>query len=283
MKDTVRLSLVQLNSKWLDRATNAARMAEYVRIEVAENGADLVVFPELATTGYLEPETDREFVERLLRESEPVPGPTTRLLSEAAAAHGTHVVFGVSRLHPSIEGVLYNSAVLIGPGGTVLGVHDKVHPARIEKGYYVAGNTTDVIDTMLGKVSMQICYDVRFPELARVQALKGAEIIISIWSSWVQPNRQSTKSIVARCVSRAMENNCYFAACNRSGREGDRLYYGGSGVAGPNGEVLGSTERDDEIAVRAELSREVLLDMRMYFPVFRDRRPELYGLIAHPM
>jgi predicted amidohydrolase len=283
VKERLQVSLVQFDSDWLNGAGNAKRMADFVRREADEHGADLVVFPEMATTGYVEPFSDSAFVKRLYEESEHVPGPTTTVLAEAAAASKVHVIFGVSRLHDTIPGVLYNSAVLLGPDGEIIGVHDKMHASMEEKNYYVAGNTADVFDTSIGKLAMEICYDVRFPELARIHALKGAEVIVSIWSSFVQPGKVPSTSIIERCATRSMENGLFFLGCNRSGQEGDRLYYGRSVLCAPSGEIIASSDNDSEEVVRGELLGELVVRQRSYLTVFRDRRPELYGMLCDPL
>lgn len=257
-------------------------MADFVEREAAK-GAELVVFPELASTGYVNSASDSEFAERLYAQSEKVPGPTTELLGEVAARTGTHVVVGVSQLHPTIPHVLYNSAVLLGPDGDILGVHHKVHACLDEKNYYIAGNTVEVHQTALGQIALNICYDVRFPELARVQTLRGAEIVVSIWASSVQPGKVPSDSIVQRCATRAMENGVFFLGCNRSGREGDRIFYGRSAIAGPSGDVISSSDSDAEEAVRGILVEADLLAQRRYLTLFRDRRPELYGAITEPL
>jgi predicted amidohydrolase len=158
-----------------------------------------------------------------------------------------------------------------------------VHACLEEKNYYAAGSTVDVYETLLGTIALNVCYDVRFPELARVQALHGAEIIASIWASFVQPGKVPPESIVQRCATRAMENAVFFLGCNRSGREGEKVFYGRSAIAGPSGETLARSETDAEEVVRATLRAEELGAQRRYLTIFRDRRPELYGPIVTPL
>jgi omega-amidase len=282
MKDTVSVSLVQFKSEWLDREVNARRMSEFILAEGGQ-GADLVVFPELASTGYLEPHTDAGFASRLYAESELIPGPTTEALAEAARRAGAHVVAGISEAHPTIPNVLFNSAVLLSPDGELVGVHRKVHACLEEKNYYAAGDMIDVFETSIARIALNICYDVRFPELARIQALGGAEVIVSIWASFVQGGKVPVTSIRERCATRAMENAVFFVGCNRSGVEGGRRFYGHSAVAAPSGETIGASETDGEEVVRAVLSADALAAQRAYLTVFRDRRPELYGAILAPL
>ncbi|MFD2470018.1 carbon-nitrogen hydrolase family protein [Amycolatopsis silviterrae] len=283
MKDEVRVSLVQFSSATLDCPGNAKRMAEFVEREAREHGAELVVFPELSNTGYVRSARDDAYAERLYAASELVPGPTTEALSEAARRGGAHVVVGLSQRHPHVPEVLYNSAVLIGPSGEVIGVQHKVHPCRDEKEYYVPGDEISVFRTALGTLALNVCYDVRFPEMARVQTLAGAEIVVSLWASAVQPGKVPSDSIVSRCATRAMENAVFFLGCNRTGTDGDQHFYGRSAVAGPSGDVLACSDDDREDAVRAVLRGADLKAQRRYLTLFRDRRPELYGRVTEPL
>jgi len=281
--DRVRVSLVQLTCEPLDPRSNAERMAEHVLAEAREHDADLVVFPELATTGYVRSARDDEYAERLYACSEQVPGPTTELLADVARQAGTHVVVGVSQRHARIPEVLLNAAVLIDPDGEIAGVQHKVHACRDEKEYYAPGDRVEVFATALGTIGLQLCYDVRFPELARVQALAGAELIVSLWASAVQPGRVPTDSIIARCATRAMENALFFVGCNRTGVDHGQVFYGRSAIAGPDGSTLAVSESDREEAVRATLVGADLRTQRRYLTIFRDRRPELYGALVEPL
>jgi predicted amidohydrolase len=274
---------VQFASVWLDRAANATRMREFIRAEGSDHGADLVVFPELASTGYLEPHTDAEFARRLYAQSETIPGPTTEALGEAAAVAHVHVVAGISELHPTIPGVLFNAAVIIDPSGQLIGVQRKVHACLAEKNYYAGADAIEVFETPLGRIAINICYDVRFPEIARIQALNGAEIFVSIWASFVQGGKVPVTSIRERCATRAMENAAYFLGCNRSGLEGTKRFYGHSAVAAPSGETIAASDSDAEEVVRATLTADAVTDQRAYLTIFRDRRPDLYAAILEPL
>jgi predicted amidohydrolase len=283
MKDIVRVSLVQFAPVALDREENAERMAGFVASECTNHGADLVVFPELATTGYVRPHYDAKFSARLYAESEPVPGPTTSRLGELTLRYRCYVITGLSQSHSTIPHTLFNSAAIIAPDGEVAGVHQKVHSCLDEKNYFARGNNIDVYETGLGKIAVNICYDVRFPELARLQALRGAEIIVSIWASFEQPGKVPSDTIYQRCATRAMENAVFFLGCNRAGTENDRVFYGRSAIAAPSGEIIAASTTSDEEVVRGELRADVLARQREYLTIFADRRPELYSELTDPL
>lgn len=280
MRAEVRVSVVQFSPAWFEPAENARRMAEFVAAEARDAGADLVVFPELATMGYVREGGGLEFARKVYAASQPVPGPATSVLADAARKHGVFVVAGLSQAHAATPQMLFNSAVLIGADGEIIGVHHKVHPCLAEKHFYAPGGRVEVFPTDLGAIALNICYDVRFPELSRVQALKGAEIFVSLWASYVQPGKVPSDSIVQRCATRAMENAAFYIGCNRTGTEGENHFYGRSVIAAPSGDLIAVSDGDEEEVIRGTLRYDMLLDQRMYLPIFRDRRPELYGLIA---
>lgn len=292
MKATVQLSAVQFDVAWLELETNIERIAEFVAAE-AEAGAELIVFPETANIGYITPVTvgepvdcngltNTEFASRYVQAADTVPGPTTDAISELTARYGVHVVLGMAQAHSVVPGTLYNSAVLIGPDG-IVGVHHKSHIALNEKQYFYPGNTVDVFQTPLGTIGMVICYDARFPELSRVLALKGAEIIVCVWcvpGIFTVPD--VTNSLRHRTYTRAQENGVYWISCNRSGMQGQTQMMGHSVVAAPDGTIIAASETAAEDVVRVELTEERLLNYRSTLSIFRDRRPELYGKLVEP-
>lgn len=293
MRATVKVSMVQFASEWLQTAKNTLRMRAFVEAE-AKDGQDLIVFPELCNTGYISPVEVEEpcaypgmnyaqFAAAFMRAAETVPGPTTDALSEVTRKYGVYVVVGMAQKHPVIPFSLYNSAVLIGPQG-VIGVHHKVHIPLNEKQFFYPGNTVDVFKTELGTIGMQVCYDGRFPEITRVLTLKGAEIVCSPWcvpAIFTVPDAEN--SLKYRTYTRAQENGIYFISCNRTGQEGKTVMLGRSVVSAPDGSVVAASQTSDEEIVRAELTEERLLRYRSKLSLFRDRRPELYGLICKPL
>ncbi len=286
MRDTVRVSAVQFAPEWLQPERNARRMADFIAQEAVEHKADLVVFPELVNIGYIHGEAaslDEEFAKKYISAAETVPGPTTKILGEAAKRYGVHVVAGMAQAHSVIQGLLYNSSVLIGPDGHVIGVHHKMHIPRVEKHYFVEGNTAEVFDTPLGKIGMQVCYDDRFPELARVLTLKGAEIITAVFAGHSFGGKLVADQFQHRCFTRAQENAVFYVACNRSGVEKEAVYLGHSAIGAPNGELIAQSATIEEEVVRAEMHATKLLDARVFISVFRDRRPEMYGEIVRPL
>jgi len=295
MKAHVKVSLVQFEPEWLAPQKNLERMRTIAESE-AKKGSELILFPELANTGYVTPAgrgmppsfddktTATDFAVRYIEAAEPIPGPTTEALGEVASKHGVFIVVGICQLHPTVPATLYNSAVLIGPSG-VLGIHHKMHIPFMEKHFFYPGNTAEVYHTELGNIGMTVCYDGRFPELTRILALKGAEIVCSIWNLPWTSNEvlAGTDCLKHIAYTRSVENGIYYLACNRSGTEGDAKFKGHSAAVSPKGDIIASSESEDEEILAADLFNEEILKFRAQVTVFQDRKPDLYSPIIEPL
>ncbi len=276
MKARVDVAAVQMEVKWLDPLSNAQAMAAWIARAITERPVDLVVFPELANSGYVTTR-DPQFMREYYRAAEPIPGPTTRLLGEAARQHRVHVVAGLLEAHPTISGSMYNSAVLIDPDGECRAVYRKIHLPGEEKHYFHGGHEAPVLETTLGRLGLLVCADNSFPELPRLLALRGAEILVVPYARRRMKNPELYPSITA---CRAYENQVFVVACNRVGQEGDTVFEGRTAIAAPSGEILARATAEEETIVRATLDDERLVQARLHQSRFRDRRPDLYRALC---
>ena len=284
MKERVEVALVQMSTEWLQPEKNLEKMLRFIGEIAAEKPIDLIVFPELANTGYVKGK-DMDFNERFLSAADKIPGMFTDELCLACKERGVYVITGMAELHPVVPFTLYNSVVLIGPDSGVIGVHHKWHIPSEEKHYFYPGNTTEVYKTELGTIGMMVCYDSEFPELPRLFALKGAEIMVAVYNwGWKRgtygPGRLSRMAAV-----RALENQVYFLSCGKIGNEEAKSFYGNSTIAAPNGEILfeSKPEHDEkESIIRATLERRELTRIRGFNTMFRNRRPEMYRPLSDP-
>lgn len=262
-----KVATVQFEPTMFEKERNVARLVELVA-EAARAGAELIVTPEMGTTGYCW--FDRAEVAPHV---EPVPGPTTARFEEVARDHGCHVVIGMPEVDPA-SGLYYNSAILIGPDG-VVGTHRKTHPYISEPKWSAPGDLGHrVFDTPVGRVAMLICMDIHFVETARLVGLAGADIICHI-SNWL-----AERAPAPYWITRALENGCYLIEANRWGLERTVQFSGGSCIIGPDGAVEASIDAGDGIAyamvdIERARARRVLGE-----PVFEQRRPDLYMDLA---
>jgi len=270
---------VQIAIKPNDVQANIDKAIGWLKKAVADNEAELVVFPETVTTGYetgLTPEELWDLVDE-------APGSITSAIQEAARELGTYVVWPSYR-RGGARGVVYNSAILIGPDGEIVGIYDKTHPAPWERrdggGWVEVGKRADVFDTELGAIGMIICYDGDFPELSRLLAVKGAEVIIRAsalqrsFDIWYLTN-----------AARAYDNHVYVVASNLVGPDARGNYgFGHSMIVNPIAWRLAQARGTEEI-IAAKLDPDPLRYITwgskslQTFDHLEDRNLELYAEI----
>jgi deaminated glutathione amidase len=214
-------------------AAGCASAADWVVRCVEATGAELVVLPETASTGFttgLGPDALWDLVST-------VPGAVTEPLQDAARRAGTHVVWGTYE-RGAERGVVHNTAVLIGPDGAVLGTYRKTQPFCSEDvargGWVTPGDTVTVVETDLGRIGMAICFDGDFPELWRVQAVRGAEVI-------ARPSALLRSADIAELTSRARayDNHVYVIAANATGTDPAGVHhFGNSHIVDPTSHTL---------------------------------------------
>lgn len=281
----VRVALAQCASALGDERTdprdeNLGR-AEAALGAAAEAGARLVVFGELFLSGY---RTD-EWLHRWATSFDP-PDSQVRRLLELARLHGVHVIVGAATRGRSVPGDLYNSAIVLGPGG-VLGVYRKAHVAAFtdgarvmrERSFYVPGRDLPVIDTPLGRLGVHICYDVVYPEVARVQTLRGADLLVNLSAPSVGFEEYWRHMTYARAV----ENASWYVVSSAVGRQRDSDLFGGSRVVSPTGEVVAQGAYGAEDLVVADVDLGVTRRVRATTHRLSDRQPLLYGAVTEPV
>lgn len=277
----IKACAVQFAPEWLQPSKNAAAMAIEVERAVEENNAQLIVFPELSSAGYVLKERDKDFGREYYKASERIPGPTTLALAKQAERYGVYIVAGISEHHPSIPGALFNSAALMGPSGDILGVHRKIHIPGYERFYFCPGHEIKVHKTDIGIIGMTICYDNQFPELTRIMALKGMEILCMLWNMPDFSNQADHLYHIT--ATRALENRLYAISCNRPEKaDSDITFIGASCISDPVGTLIAKTEREPG-RIHGTLSAKQFSEDRFYQPIFRDRRPELYNTLTDPV
>jgi deaminated glutathione amidase len=213
--------------------SNVDKCVSMVERCVEATGAELVVLPESASTGF----TPGVTVERLWELVDVVPGRLTAPIQDVAARLRVHVVFGTYERGATPETV-YNTAVLIGPDGGVLAAYHKTHlfcgESQRDGGWVTPGDGVDVVRTELGSIGMIICFDGDYPELSRVAAVRGVEVIcrpsalLRSADIWELTNR-----------ARAYDNHVFVVGANATGTDpGGAIFFGNSMIVTPIAEVI---------------------------------------------
>ena len=259
----------QLGEKDRNLATCVARMEEAVAA-----GAKLLVLPECAIPGYMFGSG-----EEALPFAEEIPGPSTEALERECARLDLTIVCGLLEQDGD---VLHNSAVLVGPDG-LIGTYRKTHlPFLGVDRFVVPGDELAVYDTPLGRIGVEICYDLRFPEVTRTLALRGADLVAHP-TNFPMAAKIQTELIT---VARAAENRIYLLTANRVGKERSGEFCGWSQIVDPFGKRLAEADEREETLLVAEVDLEKARDKDYVIPgeyelyLFGHRRPELYGALV---
>ncbi len=291
MLEQVRVAAVAFDAVAAATTDNLDRMEPWCR-QAADAGAQLVLFPELSVTGFVPNHPTRDHAAWLAEVlagaramAEPLDGRAVRRLQQVAASTGVLVSAG---LLEDAGHLLYNTHVVVGAEG-LLGAWRKMHVPLFEMPVYNGGGVPEVVDTPLGRIAVNICFDAFLPESTRLVAVRGAEIVLfpfaadpppptpAGWAEW------AGRTLEARCA----ENGVFGVACNTEGQVSfagvTQRFPGGAMVVGPDGAVLARHEADaaGPHMVLATLERAALLAARSRFEyTFRFRRPELYRSLA---
>lgn len=291
MKENIlKVGLVQ-QSNTENIQHNKAKLEHNIR-ELAEKGAQLVVLQELHNSLYF---CQTEDVDKFDL-SEPIPGPSTEFYSKIAAE--CNIVLVTSLFERRAAGVYHNTAVVFEKDGTVAGLYRKMHipddPGYYEKFYFTPGDIGfKPINTSVGKLGVQVCWDQWFPEGARLMALQGADILIYPTAIGYEPGdlkeeqeRQREAWITVQ-RGHAVANGLPVISVNRTGYEsapsgnGNGIqFWGSSFVCGPQGEILSQASQDKEENLLVEINLTRSEHVRRWWPYLRDRRIDKFeGLL----
>jgi len=276
----VNVTCVQMEPVLRGFHKNLEKMCVLIEQTMSEKPqTDLIVFPELITTGY---ECGKDFQEL----AETVPdGMSMKIIGALAKEYKVHIVYGFPEKDADHDDVLYNSAVLIDDAGDVKGIYRKVHLFAKEKDYFKAGNAFPVFTTAVGKLGIMICWDAAFPEVARSLALKGADLLVvptnweKAYLSSIETNNQMDWDLVTR--ARAMDNCIHLASANRIGHDQTISFFGRSNIIGPTGDTIAELLDEVEGLISGELDYSLQARLRTeYYTFYEDRRPDTYSDIT---
>ena len=282
----MKVGIIQISCS-ADTEANKRKLAEGIR-RVSREGARLVVLQELHNTLYF---CQTESVD-LCALAEPVPGPSTEFYGALARECGAVLV--TSLFERRAAGLYHNTAVVFETDGSIAGRYRKMHipddPAYYEKFYFTPGDLGfEPIDTSVGRLGVQVCWDQWYPEGARLMALRGAQLLIYPtaigYESSDTPEEQERQRTAWQTVQRghAVANGLPVIAVNRCGHEPDPSgqtrgirFWGSSFVAGPQGEMLYEAPKDEEAAVVVDIDMERSEQVRRWWPFLRDRRIDAF-------
>ena len=275
MSDTIKIAAVQTDPKLMQVKENLENMVKATR-EAARNKANLIVFPECSLTGYVF--SSRE---EALPYAETIPGPSTEELLSVCRELDVYVVFGLLEKEGDR---LFNALSFVGPKGFAASYRKNHLPfLGIDRFVDKGDRPFQVHSTTIGNIGLHICYDVLFPESARIMALLGADIVV------LSTNFPHGRGDALNCVARArtIENKVNLVVSDRVGAERGFNFAGLSNVVDVTGEILSIASPDKEEIVYGEVSLEAARQKhRVFIPGeweidnIGHRRPEIYGVIT---
>jgi predicted amidohydrolase len=274
---TVKIAGVQMDPRFGDKAANLSAILAWLN-EAADLGAELVVFPECALTGY-----SFESRAEAYQYAEPIPGDSTLAVAAACARRGVHAISG---LREADGDRLYNACVLVGAEG-VIGSYRKIHLPFLGVDRFAdpGDRPFAVLEAKGLRIGMHICYDGAFPEACRVLTLLGADVLV-LPTNWPTQSECAAEHMMA---TRAMENVVYTIAVNRVGEERGFRFIGRSSIFGTRGERLAFASPDQPEIIMSEIDPAVARTKRLIrvpgkneVDRIADRRPEFYEAIAAP-
>ena len=279
---TVRVAAIQC-AFTDDLDTNVDRVEALVRVAAAQ-GAQVILPSELFEGLYF----CREEKDAFFAWAKPVAGhPTITRFQRLAKELG--VVLPVSFFERDGQ-AYYNSLAMVDADGSLLGIYRKSHipdgPGYEEKFYFRPGNTGfKVWDTRFGRLGVGICWDQWYPECARAMMLLGADLLLYPTAIGTEPENPEldTKDLWQRAmIGHAVSNVVPVVAANRTGTEGDQTFYGHSFIANHRGDLVAELGRTETGLITADLDLDEIRRNRASFGFFRDRRPDLYTILAKP-
>lgn len=277
-----QLTCVKDTSKNIEHISQAIRKA-------ASMGAELMVLQELHNSLYFCQTEDTTLFDL----AEPIPGPSTEIYGRLAKELSMVIV--TSLFERRAAGLYHNTAVVFEKDGSIAGKYRKMHipddPAYYEKFYFTPGDIGfRPIDTSVGRLGVQVCWDQWYPEGARLMALQGAELLIYPtaigYESSDTPEEQERQREAWTTVQRghAVANGLPVIAVNRTGHEPDPSgqtngisFWGSSFIAGPQGEFLYRAPKDEEVVEVVDIDMKICENVRRWWPFLRDRRIEEFA------
>ncbi len=265
MENRMILSLGQMEITHDDEEENFAKM-RVMTAEAAQRGSDLVLFPETWASGGVS--------KRVTARAQGLGAGIHARVAALAKEH--NITIAGSNVTRRADGTCGNVLTIYGRDGNLLAQYTKIHLFHLmdEHLHLAAGDALTMGDMPWGKTGLSICYDLRFPEMYRTYALNGARLIL-VPASWPHPRLNHWMTLLR---ARAIENQIFVAACNRTGIQGGADYFGHSCVIDPWGEMLVEAGACETLLTVA-IDLNVIEQVRAKIPVFNDRNPAAYEVI----
>jgi omega-amidase len=263
----MKIAIAQIECTVGNVSSNLNKISVFIK-KAAEEGCRVVIFPEMADTGY-----DVSQVARYASSWER--GPIERIQKDAIQG-SLYVICGLSEL---VNGRIYNVLAVVGPDGQLMTKYRKTHLAAFsplhEDKIFTPGNSFETVQIGDMIWGLMICYDLRFPEFSRSLALEGSEVLV-LSSAWPFPRLRHWNTLIA---ARAIENQVFVAAANYVGKNASVTFCGSSRIVDPFGVTIASASEEREVLIVGEIEKTEVDRVRKTMPVLEHRRNDLYDQV----
>ncbi len=268
----MRLTIVQMDTG-SDYDENIKKIDKFVKI-AAESGSDFVVFPE--TMEYIGPDIYKNAIE--------ITGSFTEKISSLASRYNIYIYCGsVTEKRICGKTHLYNTSIIFNRNGKLFAEYSKMHmfdvkvkggPSFRESDVITPGSEIVLADTEYGRIGMSICYDIRFPEQFRIMEEMGAEIIFVPANFNDVTGKMHWKTLIQ---ARAIENECFIAACDETGEKYNGMSHGNSMIIDPYGRIISCLDKEEGI-ITSDIDLDMVKKARSEIPSVDNRRNDIYSL-----
>ncbi len=258
----IKVCMVQQGSVKYDKVKNLDK-AEQIIKEASEKKTDVILFPEMYTTGYT-------VFDKLDELEEDMNGYSVKRFQELAKQYNIMIIFGFVEKNP--KGKPFNSSCIIDKDGTIVGTYAKTHGWAQEEETFTLGNELKTFETSIGKIGLLICYDIEFPEPARLLALQGTKMIFML----AQNMKPDEDLHIEYMKARALENCVFTFSANGVGDDGTYEYCGRSVAVSPYGEYLAQGSMEKEEILYAEFDPKDAYKEDESLNYIARRRTDLY-------
>lgn len=260
----MKIAVAQISCGIGDVEANVRKISGFIE-QAAKDGSEVVVFPEMADTGY-----DVSQISRYVSAWNPGP---VNFIQKAAQKNRIYVICGLSELS---ERHIFNTLVVINPEGRLVAKYRKTHlaafPPLNEDRIFTPGHSLETVRIGDFNCGLMICYDLRFPEVSRSLTLAGSEVLL-LSAAWPFPRLRHWNTLIA---ARAIENQVFVVACNHAGSNSSVTFCGSSRIVDPFGVTVASASEEREMLIEGEILKPDLLSVRKAMPIFEHRHEELY-------
>nr|WP_321497460.1 nitrilase-related carbon-nitrogen hydrolase [uncultured Methanolobus sp.] len=263
-KSSIKAACIQMSISDCNKQSNVEKALSMAKAAVSA-GAELLVFPEVFSTGFC--------YDKIETSSEDENGNTIKEMCAFSKEHECVMILSIIEKQASSKGPEYYNLGVCVEDGHVAGIYRKTHPFKREKQYFSAGDSIHPIRLPIREltIGLQICYEIRFPEVSRKLALMGSDILVTI-AEFPSPRGHIWRSLA---IARAIENQISHIACNRVGEGSDSSFFGGSIIVDQLGDVMEEAGGDESV-IFGIIELERTTKIRNDIPVFDDRRTDIY-------